>query len=207
MHLLTTATAVLGASRFDRTFARSPITTVLLFLFVVVPLGFHAGYGGWLAIMRPRAAALPGWMPRLRMTASLTTLAFLLAHFIELPLRGYTGSVRSESLYDLVSAHLSSTWHGIPVVALGYLAGVAATIVHFSFSLWALVPGYGLILSVRGRAYLAGGLAAGAVALFLTASNTIVYLATGSRLLGSIQAPGLPDGPPRPACSTTSPNP
>jgi hypothetical protein len=176
-------------------------------LFVVVPLGFHAGYGAWLALMRPRAAALPGWFPRLRMTASLTTLAFLLGHFIELPLRGYAGTLRAASLYDVLGAHLSSTWHGIPFVALGYLAGVAATIVHFSLSLWALIPGYGLVLSARGRAYLAGGLAAGAVALFLTASNTIVYLATGSRLLGSVHAPSLPDGPPRPACSTTSPNP
>jgi succinate dehydrogenase/fumarate reductase cytochrome b subunit len=205
LHLLTTATAIQGGARFDRTFARSPATTIALVVLVVLPLAFHGGYGAWLAVTRPRAANLPGWLPRLRPAASLLTLAFLVGHMFELPARRWTGALGAGSLFDVLTAHLSSTWHGVPLVALAYLVGVAATIVHFSIALWALVPSYGIVLSERGRAALAWGLGGGAVLLFVLASNTIVYFATGTRLIGGAPEPGLPDGPQAVPCAPASP--
>jgi succinate dehydrogenase / fumarate reductase cytochrome b subunit len=203
-HLLTTATATQGGARFDRTFAHSTGTTGVLLLVVVLPLAFHAAYGAWLALARPAAANLPSWLPRIRSGASLATLVFVVGHLLELPLRTYAGALRVSSLEDTVAAHLSSTWHGVPLIALGYLIGVAATIAHFSLSIWALVPSYGLVLTERGRATLAWGLGAGAIGLFLVGANTIVYLATGTRVFGPTPDVAAPDGPPAPACSPKS---
>jgi succinate dehydrogenase / fumarate reductase cytochrome b subunit len=175
--------------------------TFAIEVLVLAPLAFHGVYGASLAIARPGSTNLPTWLPRLRRTASLATLVFVAAHVVELPLRVWTGAIESGSLFDLLSAHLSAPWHGIPVVALAYLAGVAATVTHFGLSLWAFFPAMGIVLLDGARTVLLWSLIGGGTLLFAVAGDTIVFFATGSRLLWSSPPAFVPDGPPAVPCT------
>ena len=116
----------------------------------------------------------------------------------------WTGSIGTGSLFDVVSAHLSSTWHGLPLVALGYIAGVAATIVHIELALWAALPAMGIVLLERARRILLVSLVGGGVLLFALAGDTIVFFATGSRLFWTSPPVFVPDGPPPIPCAGAS---
>jgi len=202
VHLVTTATGVAGEARFTRTFAHHGWTTAALVLFVMVPLAYHAAYGVYLAGARSQGRALPTWRPALRRAAAFATLAFVAVHVVELPARVWSGDVAEGALFDVVSAHLSSTWHGVPIVALLYLAGVAATLAHLALELWAFFPAAGIVLADGARRALQWGLIAAASALFLLAGNTVVFFATGARLVGPRAPAFVPDGPPVPPCSS-----
>jgi succinate dehydrogenase / fumarate reductase cytochrome b subunit len=201
VHLVMTASGLAGGARFGRVFAHRAWVTAAIALLVLVPLAFHAGYGAYLAAARGGDASLPSWRPRLRRAAALGTLAFVVAHLVELPGPVWTGGIEEGALFDRVGAHLSSTWHGVPFVAVLYLAGVAATLAHFGLELWVFFPAMGITLAAGGQKALAWGIAATASLLFLLAGDTIVYFATGARLLAPSPAPFVPEGPPPVACS------
>jgi succinate dehydrogenase / fumarate reductase cytochrome b subunit len=200
-HIVTTATGLGGQARFERTFTHRAWTTAALFLLVLLPLAFHAGYGAYAAVALRPEASLPRWQPALRRVAAIGTLVFVVAHVIELPGRVWTGSLGTGSLFDVVSGHLSSTWHGVPLVAVLYLAGIAATLTHFALELWVFFPAMGIGLADGARRALGWGLVAAGSLLFVGAGNTVVFFATGQRLLGPRPPAFVPDGPPPAPCS------
>jgi succinate dehydrogenase / fumarate reductase cytochrome b subunit len=201
VHVITTSTAMSGAARFDRVFARTPVLTSFTMLVVMAPLVAHAVWG-LLAAREPRSLHLSAWLPGLRRWSAIVLLAFLVAHIIELPLRGWLGSLSSDAMFDVMSAHMSSTWHALPLVALGYLVGTAATLFHLATALWASFRVSGVLVADRTSALLKWGIIATSAVLFVIAGATIVYLATGTRLL--YPAPAfVPDGPPS-SCSPKS---
>jgi len=106
VHLIATASALSGAARFDRVFARNATLEVSAVLFVLLPLVFHAVYGTYVAIVEPDSIDRNAWWPRARRLAALATLVFLVGHFVELPLHQLTGSLRAASLFDVTAAHL-----------------------------------------------------------------------------------------------------
>jgi succinate dehydrogenase / fumarate reductase cytochrome b subunit len=201
VHLVTTATGLAGAARFDRVFAHRTWTTVAVVVLVMAPLAYHAAYGTYLAIARPGETTLPSWKPGLRRAAALGTLVFVTAHVVELPAGVWTGRIASGSLYDVVSAHLSTTWHGVPAMALLYLLGVAATLTHVALAVWTYLPSAGFVLDERARKAISWGLVSVSTLLFVLAGDTIVFFATGSRLLGPSPPAFVPEGPPPAACS------
>ena len=201
VHIVTTATGVGGERRFSRTFAHGGWTTAAIVLLVLVPLAFHASYGVYVTATGARNRTLPTWRPKLRRAAALATLAFVLGHVVALPARDWVGGFAHDALFDVTSAHLSATWHGLPLVALYYLTGVAATLAHFALELWVFFPANGIVLAAGGRRALAWGLAGGATGLFLLAGNTIVFFATGLRLVGPEPPAFVPEGPPPVPCS------
>jgi succinate dehydrogenase / fumarate reductase cytochrome b subunit len=198
VHVIATSTAMSGAARFDRVFARTPILTSFTMLVVMAPLVAHAGWG-LLVARQPRALHLPGWIPQLRRWSAIVLLVFLVAHVVELPLRGWIGALPSDAMFDVMTAHLSSTWHSLPLVALGYLVGTAATIFHLGTALWASFRASGLLVADRTNTLMKWGIVAASAVLFVIAGSTIVYLATGTRLLYPTPA-FVPDGPPS-SCS------
>jgi succinate dehydrogenase / fumarate reductase cytochrome b subunit len=201
VHILTTATGVAGQARFERTFAQRTWVTAAIVVLVLIPLAFHAAYGAYLAALRRDDRSLPTWRPKLRRTAAVGTLVFVAAHVVELPAHLWTGRIGTGALFDVVGAHLSSTWHGVPAVAVFYLAGVAATLAHFALELWVFVPASGVVLAEGARKVFAWGLVVGASVLFLVAGNTIVFFATGAPVFGPSAPVFVPEGPPPVPCS------
>jgi succinate dehydrogenase / fumarate reductase cytochrome b subunit len=203
VHLVTTATAVSGAARFDHVFARGRALTTATLLVVMVPLLAHATWGIWVMTRTAHPVALPGWRPRLRRWAAVVTLLFIAGHVAELSLPRWMGRLPASALYEVTEAHLSSTWHSLPLVALAYLAGTAATLFHLGTSGWATFRGSRVVLSERTEAGLKWAVVLGVAGLMVLATNTIVYMATGSRLVGR-EPTFVPDGPPPAACTPKS---
>jgi succinate dehydrogenase / fumarate reductase cytochrome b subunit len=195
-HLASTATSLGGAARFERIFLSSRAMQIFLAAAVLGPLAFHAVYGAILSVRKVRLPAAT-WMPRLRRVAALTTLAFLAWHLM-------ATRERPVSLYDVLTAELSSTTFGVPLRALAYLVGIAATSFHFATALWTFCTTWFVTWFIgasdrarsrRTRAAWAFG-ALGVLA-FLVGANTVVFLATGSRIVGprASGALALPDFP------------
>lgn len=180
VHLLVNATALGGASRFDRvvgSLAANPIEPLITFLFVGVPLAYHALYGIKRVIRAPSDAEASGYKrPRLDVVMRLTSVVlflFVIAHTWEMRI----GRVPAASLHTKLTMDLSSTKWGVPLVAFGYLLGLAAVAFHLAYGCFA-------VLESRGRASRRAAIlsvVAGAL-LFSIGSATVIAFSSGGTL-------------------------
>ena len=112
----------------------------------------------------------------------LIALVFIAYHLYDLRGRVLLGYMTEADVFPALSAKLSSTtsW-GIPLAAVAYLAGVAATVFHFTTGLFAFCISWGYVASARGTRIARTACGALGVVLFLIGASTVVYYATGSR--------------------------
>jgi succinate dehydrogenase/fumarate reductase cytochrome b subunit (b558 family) len=183
LHLLLNATALAGPSRFDRVvggLARSPIEPFVTLVFVGLPLAYHALYGIRRVFRAPPDAEASGYRrPRLdglmRFT-SIVLFVFVIAHTIEMRVDRSPAALHTKLMMDL-----SSTKWGVPLVAFGYLVGVAAVAFHLAYGCFA-------VLESRGRATRRAAIvsAAGGAFLFLLGSATVIAFAGGGTLIEDV---------------------
>jgi succinate dehydrogenase/fumarate reductase cytochrome b subunit (b558 family) len=213
-HLLVNAGALGGQRRFDRWTGltrESGIVTALEVVFVLLPLAYHALYGAALALRaKPSAELDPMRSRRLAITmraAGVVTLVFVLAHLWEYRIKHAFFGLAPASIYTLLAERMSTTWGGVPWIALGYVAGIAATTFHFAYGLLAAreLFGGGESAAGRRRAVIMSSILGGA--LFLAGATTVIALATGTRLLpaddaGMTPPCGSAEAPPAPGPSS-----
>jgi succinate dehydrogenase / fumarate reductase cytochrome b subunit len=187
-HLFVNGAALFGERSFVRAIsllARVPAVRVLEGAFVLAPLLVHALMGTYLLVTRkPMTPARP-YSRRVTIAlraSAVIALAFIAFHVYELRVRDHFTS--GEQTFTSLAERLSTTgWLGLPLIALFYLAGTAATALHFVVGLWGYLASSRPSESARRQA--AWGLGAlGAVLVFLGA-NTVVCFATGSRFFAS----------------------
>lgn len=204
-HLWTNAAALGGQEPFARAVARIqalPLLPVLEVFGIFLPLAFHAGYGVVLARRSsPNASryAYPkNWLYVLQRVSGFVVLAFVLLHLWELRVQTWLFGMSTEAFYTTLSAHLSWTWSGVPLIAIGYLVGVAASVFHLANGLVGFCMTWGITTSrpAQRRAGIVFG-ALGAC-LFVLGTATVLGLATGSRLLPSAEASKNAACPPPP---------
>jgi succinate dehydrogenase / fumarate reductase, cytochrome b subunit len=187
VHFAINARALLGHAVFDRTVASvqaRPLLGLIELCLVGLPLAFHAGYGIALSLRPPEPA---GPYPRnfaiLERVTGIFALVFVAFHLYDLRGRMLSGYLSEADVYPRLAAQLSSTTSlGIPLFALFYLGGVAATTFHFATGLYAFSLRWGIVRSeraTRAAVRVCGGLGA---ALFLIGAGIVVYYATGSRV-------------------------
>jgi succinate dehydrogenase / fumarate reductase, cytochrome b subunit len=179
VHLLVNATALGGASRFDRVMgglASSPVEPFVTVLFVGVPLAYHALYGIARVRRAPADAVESGYKrPRLDVLMRLTSVVlfvFVIVHTYEMRI-GRSPS----SLHTKLTMDLSSTKWGVPLIAFGYLLGLAAVAFHLAYGCFA-------VLESRGRATRRAAILsiAGGALLFLIGSATVISFSSGGTL-------------------------
>lgn len=200
-HLWAQATALQGQERYDEAVAGSshlPFAPLVELLVVLLPLAFHALYGVKLALDgRPNLQRYPrsrNWRYVLQRVSGLVAFAFLGLHVWEYWLQRQLDRLTPLELYPTLCANLSSTVRGVPVVALVYLAGLAAAVFHFANGLWGFGCSWGLTATLRAQRRSATVFGVVGVALFLVGASTTLYFATGSRfsfsghLFGSVGA-------------------
>jgi succinate dehydrogenase/fumarate reductase cytochrome b subunit len=170
---------------------RSPLALSLELLLVYAPLAGHALLGSWRVARRsptaPGAAAPDGnwpvpWGNTLQRLSALALLVFLVLHVWQFEGRLWSGELRRADFFPVLCASLSSTaFGGVPLVALGYLFGVAAASVHLAQGLYHAGLSWGVVAPARrerlGRACVLGG-----ITLFAAGALIIIELATGSLL-------------------------
>ena len=211
-HLLTNASALGGAARFDAVvgaLARSGVAPVFEVVFVLLPLGFHAFYGIHL-LRRGRVAEVEierfgskrHW--KLQRISAVVLFAFVLVHLWDLRFQRLFFGLAADALYTSLSGRLSSTWGGVPWIALLYLTGVLAAAAHVSNGLFAATSGWKSTADEGARARRRALATAMGLILFLVGATTVIGIATGTRLLpGADDDSAAPAGP----CGSAAPAP
>ncbi len=217
VHLLTNASALGGHALYDSvvgSLARSSVVPFIEVVFILLPLGFHAGYGLVLLAKKATNANASAEIERrrygdrrffvLQRVSAVLVLLFVLAHAWELRLQRLFFGLPADGLYTMLTAHLSSTWAGIPYVALLYILGILAATVHFANGLFAASAVWNLGPSPAGRRKIRLVTAALGLLLFLIGTATAIGLATGTRLLSGTDGDSAP---PQAPCGSAVPPP
>ena len=194
LHLFDMWRATQSRSAFESSLLRAPWPLALELVVLWLPLAFHAAYGVRL-LLRGDSLELATTNPRdprriLLRGAAWLTLAFLVWHLVAFRLRLALGTLAPNAVYDELCASLSSTiaW-GIPLVAIGYVLGLAATLFHTTRGLLRMSRDW-QPLARRKRVVAIALPLLGAVA-FIWGLNSIMVLATGSNLLFAPASPHL----------------
>ena len=188
VHLWTNAKALGGQAAFDDAVGEINHLPYLPLLEagILLPLAFHAGYGVKLALeARSNVGVYPSarnWMYTLQRATGIVALLFILFHLWEFRVQKALGAMPVSAFYPTLCAHLSSTVGGVPLVALVYLIGLAASVFHFANGVWGFLCSWGITLTLRSQRL--GALFAGVLglAVFVLGVNTTLYFATGSRI-------------------------
>jgi succinate dehydrogenase/fumarate reductase cytochrome b subunit (b558 family) len=206
-HLWTYSKALSGRQAFEASLRdSSPYSLVLEVVFVWLPIAFHAIYGVKLTFeARPKLASYPyskNWMYVLQRVTGIVALAFIGWHFWQLRFRLLTGELAHEDVFPLLCAELSSTGPGgVPWIALAYLAGVAASAFHLANGLSGFCFSWGITRSRRATRWASAAFGLFGIVLFAIGANTVIYFATGSRIVLSTERID-PNQPPRLTCES-----
>lgn len=189
-HLWTNARALQGQQVYDQAvteIAHLPYLLALEILGIYVPLLFHALYGIKLAFeSRPNVRRYPysrNWMYALQRLSGLLAFAFIAYHVWEFRVQVALGHMQKSDFFPTLCSSLSSTHAGIPVIALVYLVGVAAAVFHFTNGLYGFCFSWGITISRRATRVASAVFGIVGILLFVLAANTVIYFATGSRLV------------------------
>lgn len=188
-HLWTNSSALGGKGEFDRAVgAIQSLPALPLFEIglIFLPLAFHAFYG--IAIARSGSVNVRlyptarNWAYLMQRLSGVVTLAFVLFHLYEFRMKTAFFGMPSSAFYDTLSAHLSSTTFGIPLVAIGYILGLLSTTFHFGNGLVGFCITWGLTPSKEAQKRASWASLGVGTLLFLLGTNTVIYFATGTAL-------------------------
>ena len=194
-HLFTNAKALGGRRAFDhavRDINHLPFLPLIEVFGIFLPLGFHAVYGVKLAFeSRPNVGRYPyskNWLYTLQRVTGLVAFVFIVWHLWEFRIAKLIGKMGADAFYPTLADHLSSTTFGIPLAAIVYLVGIAASVAHFANGLSTFALGWGICASRRSQRVLAATAGVVGLGLFLIGADTALFFATGARFAGLFEA-------------------
>jgi succinate dehydrogenase / fumarate reductase, cytochrome b subunit len=187
-HLIVQASALFGPHAHARFAAMGGLWLVPVELvFVYLPLGFHVVLGVG-RVRRPATAhaerGWPGTLGRpLQQLSGAVLLVFIVSHVWQFRVPAWRGELTPSDYYPELCASLSTTaWGGIPIVATGYLLGLAAAALHGAQGLYHGALSLGWVGASRQRPWGACCRLFGVIVFGLGAS-IVIDLATGSVLI------------------------
>jgi succinate dehydrogenase / fumarate reductase, cytochrome b subunit len=150
IHLTVNHFATSGVESFNKAanFMESlPFVRVLEWIFIFLPLLFHAIYGLYIAFTATsnvgRLGFFRNWMYLLQRITGVITLIFLAWHVWETRIAMALGTALN---FQMMQNILSS-----PFMFVFYLVGVLSTIFHFSNGLWSFMVSWGITVSPRSQ--------------------------------------------------------
>lgn len=176
---------------------------VLEALLIWLPLSFHAIYGIVISLeARPNVRTYPyarNWTYVLQRVSGIVVLVFIGYHAYSVPIQVALGNLDQDDVFAELCATLSSTVSGgIPAVAVGYLVGIAAACYHFANGLTNFCFSWGITTSRRASRRVAGVAGLLAIAMFALGASSVIYFATGSRVV--LSWPASTSSPPAIGC-------
>lgn len=178
VHVVGYASALVGSERFGVANPESGAMLVLEAVLIWVPLLFH-GVIGARSSLDPLAAE-PDERRRqvlLRATGMLAA-PFIVLHAVWLRWPLLRGERAPEDVAEMLSARLSSTVEGLPLVAALHLVGLGLVSLHLAVGLPRFVEKWGL----GNVSYARRGAAIGCGIVFALGAATVIELATGSAI-------------------------
>ena len=181
-------TSALGSSRdvYDRQIGLlhgGPFFAFLEVVLLIVPLVYHAAYGVMRSLQPrdPNHAYDTDVMLTLQRASGVVVLVFIAAHVWEFRGQTWTHGLAVSSYSTKLTEHLSSTQSGVPFIALGYVAGIAATVFHFANGMTSFCATWGLAKTFEARHRMRVLFRVVGVLLFALSTALVIQIATGSR--------------------------
>lgn len=188
-HLWTNAKALGGQEPFDaavREINHMPYLPVFEVGLILAPLAFHALYGVKLAFEArhnvTKYSTSRNWAYTLQRITGLVAFLFIGFHMYQYWWKKLIGRMAPEQFYPALCADMSSSVKGIPVIALIYVLGIAASVFHFANGLWGFCFSWGITISRRAQQMAAWAFGIVGLAVFVLGANTVIYFATGSSI-------------------------
>ena len=186
LHLVTQASALGGWQRHrgvSRFIDAVPGVLALEILCVYLPLVTHVVLG----LARTSGSEKPssvGWVGRagrtLQQASGAILLAFLCFHGWQFRWRLWAGEIAPADMFPELCASLSSTsFGGVPVIAVAYLVGIAAGSLHAAQGVYHVCCEWHMVSPER-QSFLGRLCVAGGTGLFLLGASIVIELATGS---------------------------
>jgi succinate dehydrogenase / fumarate reductase, cytochrome b subunit len=195
-HLWTNAKALGGQEPFDaavREINHMPYLPILEWGLILLPLLFHAVYGVVLAFEArhnvTKYSTSRNWAYTLQRVTGILAFLFIGFHLYGFWWKKLIGRMAPEQFYPELCKGMSSSWHGIPVVALIYILGIAASTFHFANGIWGFCFSWGITVSRRSQQMAAWAFGIVGVLVFFLGANTTIYFATGSSIQDMIFGP------------------
>jgi succinate dehydrogenase/fumarate reductase cytochrome b subunit (b558 family) len=186
-HLWTNASALGGRASFEHAVSaiqEIPLLPAVELFGIVLPLAFHALYGVKLSLeTKPNVGTYvyaKNWLYFLQRLTGIGTLVFIGVHLYEYRVQKWLFGMSHHTFFDVLTAHLSWSWGGVPWIAVGYLLGITAATFHFANGLAGFAMTWGITTtreSQRRAVPLWIGIGS---ALFALGASTVVYFATGA---------------------------
>jgi succinate dehydrogenase/fumarate reductase cytochrome b subunit (b558 family) len=211
VHLWTNAKALQGQRAFDEAVAELghlPYLVLIEILGIGLPLLIHAVLGVMIVLeMRSSPRRYPfsrHYMYLAQRLSGIVALAFIAYHLWQLRIQVALGTMDKADFFPELCSSLSATvGPGIPLMAIVYLLGVAASVFHFANGLYGFCFGWGITVSRRAARMATALFGLVGVILFVLGANTVVYFATGTRLTFSTQT--SPEDAPPVSCQDLQP--
>ncbi|HVW25400.1 MAG TPA: succinate dehydrogenase [Polyangiaceae bacterium] len=191
LHLWINARATQGRRAYE-TWAYAihaiPGRAVFEALFIELPLAFHAVYGVLVVLDRvpgyPEPPHVHPWSRSMERVTGIAALLFIGFHVMALRVPLLLGELVTADLHPKLAAELSTTNAlGVPLAAVAYLLGLAASAYHLANGVSRFCLRAGLGETERARRVLSLSCTLlGSVSFFIGA-NTVVYFATGAPLV------------------------
>ena len=159
------------------------LETVLIF----APLVFHGVYGtaivlGW-AESLPEPPYTHPWSRSMQRATGVAGFLFVVFHVAALRIPALLGELAPADFFPKLTDDLSATTnYGVPVLAMAYLLGLAATSYHLANGLSRFCLRLPMSEDKRTRRRVSVGCTIVGSVLFLLGANTVVYFATGAGL-------------------------
>ena len=187
-HLWTNAKAMQGQVCFGNAVSEIihlPFLPAIEIFGIFLPLAFHALYGVKLAFESKQNVGTYGyprnWMFFLQRVTGLITLVFIIFHLKDFRIAKLLNQMSHEMFFRELGNQLSHTTGRVPLNALFYALGVAASVFHFANGIRTFVFSWGITISQRSQRYTAWAVAGLGVALWFVGTNTVLYFATGGQ--------------------------
>jgi succinate dehydrogenase/fumarate reductase cytochrome b subunit (b558 family) len=188
-HLWENSRALQGQAQFDEMVSginHMPYLEVMEWGLILLPLTFHAFYGVKLALeSKPNVRLYTftrNWMYTLQRVTGILAFFFIGYHLYEYWGQKVAGKLAPEQFYPTLCANMSSTVGPVPVVALVYILGIAASVFHFANGLWGFCFSWGITVSRRSQQLAATAFGLLGLIIFFLGASTAIYFATGVRL-------------------------
>ncbi len=158
--------------------------TVTAWLLVWLPFGVHAALGGWFLVSRRQLSArasgdVPALPRRLSRVTGALALTFIAYHARSYGLLVWLGEADARDAGFRVTAELSSTRFGVPVIGGAYLLGLLTTVAHAGLAVHRALLAEGLLRTPARRRASARACATFGALSFCIGAAAVIRVATG----------------------------
>jgi succinate dehydrogenase / fumarate reductase cytochrome b subunit len=188
LHVWITSSIAGSRETYDRQVGflhRAPLVGFLELVVVLLPLVFHSGYGLYRSFqpIEPGHGYDSTTMAKLQRISGVIVLVFVVAHVFEFRGQTWSRGLQVASYSTTLAEHLSSTTLGVPLVAFGYLVGLAASFFHLVNGMTSFCTTFGYTTTLASQRHARRFFRITGALFYVISAVLVLQVATGVHLL------------------------